>query len=212
MNLKQLAPFTLFALAAVTQVNTAMADGFYGVGEVTHTTHALDRDHFDTALSAGGAAGLTSKDDSGSNQWRLQGGYQFNDYIAVEGGYIDFGETTYKANFNGGTAKGSLKAGGADIAAVFSVPVNDTLSVFAKAGVVAADIKAHLNAGAPVILADRNTSATEVRPLLGVGAVYKISRDWDLRADYDQVDGLGKSGSTGTVDAKMLSFGVVYKF
>jgi hypothetical protein len=39
---------------------------------------------------------------------------------------------------------------------------------------------------------------------------HKISRNSDVRADYDQGDELGKCGSAGTVDEKMLSFVPAY--
>lgn len=207
MTLKLLVPLSFVALAT-----NAMAEGFYGVGEVTHSMNSLDRDYFDNALNSAGAVGLSSGESTSGNYWRLQGGYRFNENFALEAGYIDLGKATYKADFNGGSAKGSLKAGGLDAAAVLSLPLNDSLAIFAKGGMIAAKVEAHLTADASVVLPDNNSSVNEVRPLFGFGAVYKISQEWDIRADYDQVNGLGKSTSTGTMDSKMMSLGVVYKF
>lgn len=51
-----------------------------------------------------------------------------------------------------------------------------------------------------------------VRPLLGVGALYKLSDHVDLRADYDHVSGLGKSNKTGKMDANLFSLGLAYNF
>ncbi len=213
MKIRQLAPLTSIVSFMFTVMTApVMAEGFYGVGEVTSTKHSLDSDYFDNALNSAGATGLSSSASSNSNQWRLQGGYRFNDNVALEAGYIDVGEAKYKADFNGGSTKGSLKAGGLDAAGVLSLPLNENFSVFAKAGILAAKVKSHISANAPLALTDNNSSVNQVRPLLGVGAVYKISDQWDVRADYDQVSNLGKSSSTGTMDAKMMSLGVVYKF
>lgn len=207
MKLHFLAPLALFALTT-----PVFADGFYGVGEVTHSSLSLDRNHFDTALTTNTAASLSSNDSGSDNKWRLQGGYRFNPYLAVEAGYIDFGKAKYQASYTGGSAQGSLKAGGFDVVALASLPVNDSFSIFGKAGMVAAKVKSNLVAGAPATAASGNASENVVRPLLGVGARYKLTDNVDLRADYDHVSGLGTSSKTGKMDSNMVSFGAVYNF
>ena len=208
MKLRNLVPLALFALTP-----TAFADGFYGVGEVTHSSASLDRGYFDNALTANGAVGLSSSDKGSSNKWRLQGGYRFNPNLAVEAGYIDFGKAKYQAAYGmGSSAQGSLKAGGVDVAALLSLPLNDSFSVFGKVGMVAAKVKSNLVAGAPAAAASGKESENVVRPLLGVGALYKLTDNVDLRADYDRVSGLGKSSKTGKFDANMFSLGVAYNF
>lgn len=207
MKFKHLAPLALFVLAS-----TASAEGFYVLGEVTHSSDSLDKNYFNNVLGANGATGLSSSDSGSGNQWRLQGGYRFNPYLALEAGYIDFGKATYKADYNGGGARGSLKAGGVNMNILASLPVNDQFSVFGKAGMVYANVKSSLSAGAPASLASGNTSSNVVRPLLGLGADYKLNKNVDLRADYDYVSGLGDSGKTGKMDSNMFSMGVAYTF
>ncbi len=207
MKLHHLASIALLALST-----SAIADGFYGLGEVTHSSLSLDRNHFDNALLVNGATGLSSSDSGSDNKWRLQGGYRFNPNVAIEAGYIDFGKAKYSASYSGGTAGGSLKAGGVDVAALLSMPLNDSLSVFGKAGVVAAKVDSSLNAGGPASLASGSESVHVARPLLGVGGLYKLSDHVDLRADYDHVSGLGKSDKTGKMDANLFSLGVAYNF
>lgn len=207
MKFRHVAPLAFFALTS-----TAFADGFYVLGEATHSSNSLDQNYFDDSLSANGATGLSSTDSGSGNQWRVQGGYRFNPYLALEAGYIDFGKTTYKANYTGGSAQGSLKAGGADMAVLASLPINDEFSVFGKAGLVYANVKSSLSAGAPAGLASGDTSANVFRPLFGLGANYKLTQNVDLRADYDHVSGLGDSGKTGKMDSNMFSMGAVYNF
>jgi OOP family OmpA-OmpF porin len=207
MKLHHLASLAMLALST-----TAFADGFYGVGEVTRSSVSLDRNHFDNALLANGATSLSGSDSGSDTKWRLQGGYRFNPNVAVEAGYIDFGKARYSASYTGGSAQGSLKAGGVDVAALVGLPLNDSFSVFAKAGMVAAKVDSRLTAGAPASLASGSDSTHVVRPLLGVGALYKLGDHVDLRADYDHVSGLGKSDRTGKMDANMVSLGVAYNF
>jgi OOP family OmpA-OmpF porin len=105
--------------------------------------------------------------------------------------------------------QGSVKAAGFDIAAVLSLPVTDSFSVFGKAGVVAARVKTSLVADALAL--NSSSSTTVVRPLLGLGASYKLTRNVDLRADFDHVSGLGKT-ATGKMNDNMFSLGVGYNF
>jgi len=207
MKLHLLAPLALCVLTP-----TAFAEGFYGVGEVTHSSASLDRSYFDSTLTTNGATGLASSDSGSSNQWRLQGGYRFNPNLAVEAGYIDFGKADYTATYTGGSAQGTLKAGGVDVAALVSLPLNDSFSVFGKVGAVAAKVESSLSAGAPATQASGDASDNVVRPLLGVGALYKLTQNVDLRADYDYVSGLGQSDKTGKMDVSMISLGMAYNF
>jgi OOP family OmpA-OmpF porin len=110
---------------------------------------SLDHAHFDSALTTNGATGLSASDSGSDNKWRLQGGYRFNPNLAVEAGYIDFGKTKYSASYGGGSAQGSLKAGGVDVVGLLGLPLSDSLSVFAKAGMVATKVDSRLTAGAP---------------------------------------------------------------
>lgn len=204
MKLHSLAPLALI-LASM----TASAEGFYVLGEVTHSSNSLKSSTFDNQLTAAGAAGLSSSDTGGSNQWRLQGGYRFSTNLAVEAGFIDFGKAKYSATYGGGTAQGTLKASGVDVAAVLSAPLTDNFSVFGKAGIVAARVKSTLVADALPV--NSSSSSNVVRPLFGLGASYKLTQNLDLRADFDHVSGLGKN-ATGKINDNMVSLGIGYNF
>ena len=207
MKFQHLAP-----LALLTLTSAAFADGFYGVGEVTRSNTSLDKNYFDGALTHNGASGLSSHDTGNGNQWRLQGGYQFNPNLAIEAGYIDFGTAKYKATYAGGTAHGSLKAGGFDVVGLALIPLSPDFSIFGKAGLVYANVKSSLSANGPAALASESNSTHVARPLLGVGASYKVAQNVDLRADFDHVSGLGKSSTTGKMNDNLFSIGVAYHF
>jgi OOP family OmpA-OmpF porin len=206
MNLKIALPLLFVAIST-----NALADGPYVVGEVTHSNLSLDKGTFNDDLTAAGATGLSSSDDGSGNQWRLQAGYKFNPYFAVEAGYIDLGKADYKARFAGGSAKGSEKAGGVDLALLGIYPVTDNISVFGKVGLVAAKVTTKLSSGAPAAL-HVNDSSTEVRPLFGAGATYSVMKNVDLRFDYDHVSNLGNSGKSAKMDDDMVSAGISYSF
>lgn len=208
MKFAKVLPLTMLALSTA-----AWADNdLYVVGEVTHSRDTLNTSTDDSALAHAGAAALTSNGKSNGNQWRLQLGYKVNPNFAVEAGYIDFGKAKYSASYTGGTAQGTVKAGGLDIAALGIVPITDSFSVFGKAGIVAARVKSSLTATAPASAATGNVSANAISPLIGLGASYKVSDAVDVRAEFDHASNLGKSSTTGKLTANMLSVGLAYHF
>lgn len=203
---------TLIALTAAmmaTGCTAAMADdnanNWYVLGEVTHSKTKADTATTDAAL--GGATSTVTKDTG--TQVRLQLGYKFNPNFAVEGGYIDFGKATF--NTTGGTvvgtATGTVKAGGVDLAAVGILPLGDKFSLFGKAGLAVAKVKTDMSVTPP-----GNTDKTVAAPLVGIGASYKVSDNVDLRAEFDHVSKLGKSGTTDKLSSNMISAGVAYYF
>lgn len=185
------------------------ADGFYGLGAVTRSSTSLDSSYFGGQLAANGSPALSSSTTGRSTQWRMQLGYKFNDTFALEGGYIDFGKARYQANYGSGNAAGTLTAGGVDVAGLVSLPVNDQFSVFGKLGGAAAQVKSTLNTDT---LSNFSSKKTVLRPLIGVGATYKLTASWDVRTDLDHVSGLGSDSSTGKMSSTMLSLGAVYHF
>jgi OOP family OmpA-OmpF porin len=208
MKYARLMPLALLALSTGVYADNDL----YVVGEVTHSRDTLNTSTNDTALTGAGASALSSNGKSNGNQWRLQLGYKLSPNVAIEGGYIDFGKAKYSASYTGGTAQGTVKAGGLDIAALGIVPVTDSISVFGKVGVVAARVKSSLTAGTPASAATGNISANAISPLIGLGASYKISDTMDVRAEYDHASDLGKSGKTGKMKADMVSVGLAYHF
>lgn len=201
MKISALIPLALLA-ASTTALADDMANPWYVVGEVTHSKTKLDTATSDAAL--GGASSTLTKNHG--NQWRLQLGYKFNPYFALEGGYIDFGKTEFTST-GGSTAHGTVKAGGIDVAALGILPITENFSVFGKAGLVAAKVKSSLDVTPP-----GDTKSNVVAPLVGLGVSYKLSDNLDLRAEYDHVSKLGKSGTTDKLSSNMLSAGIAYYF
>ncbi len=201
----------LIPLLSLLALSTAAgASDFYLLGEFTHSKNTLGGNVFDSALSNAGATGLSSSVKGGSNQVRLQLGYKVNPNFALEGGYIDFGKAKYSSTYltPAGSASGTVKAGGLDIAALGILPLSDSFSVFAKAGLVAARVKAELSSP----LLSNSEKSNVVRPLLGLGVSYKLNESMDLRGEYEHVSGLGKASTTGKMNDNMVSFGMAFHF
>ncbi len=201
----------LFA-ALVVAATSVHAGNWYGMGMISRSSASLDSTGSDNALTAAGVTGLSSSSSGKSNKWRLQLGYQFNDYLAVEGGYIDLGQSNYSASYTGGSASGSLKASGPDVVALAMMPVGQGVSLYGELGLIDAKVQSQLSAAGSGAVADNNSSQTKVRPVYGLGGIYNMTDATALRVGVERVTGLGDNANLGSMNVNMYSVGLAYKF
>lgn len=201
---------TFLCAALAVAATSSQAGDWYALGMVTRADANPSNSAFDNALTTAGATGLSSSSKDKSNKWRLQLGYRFNDYVALEGGYIDLGRTRYSATYNEGGATGQIKAGGPNLTVLGMLPVTKGLSLFGELGVIDAKVKSSLAAGG--VAASDAYDKTQVRPIYGLGAMYQVSDNVDLRASYERVDNLGDKHRLGQMDVNLYSLGLDYRF
>lgn len=141
----------------------------------------------------GANAGQNKMDFSGlkaSTAYSVFGGYSFNEYIAAELAYVDFGS----ADIDGG---GTVKGSAVSINAVGSFPLGRDFSLFAKLGYASTKVE---SAG--------SASETKDDTTYGIGAQYNATRNVGIRLAYDNY----RVGKTTTKDSGFTSIGVLYKF
>lgn len=142
----------------------------------------------------GVTAGQNKMDFSGSKEstaFAIFGGYSFNEYIAAELAYTDFGSAD--TSFAGTSIKGNA----ASLAAVGSLPLGRDFSLFAKLGYASTKVES-----------TGGTSETKDDLTYGVGAQYNVTRNVGLRLGYDSF----KVGKTTTKDSNMVSLSALIKF
>lgn len=171
-----------------------------------------DKNTIDSALISLGVTNLSSSLDKSDTGYKLQVGYQFTPYVAVEGGYVDLGKEKYSATFTGGTASATGKATGWNIDAVGILPINDSFSVFGKLGLIDAKVDLSATATGPGGAATASVSSTDWKGTWGVGAGYNINKTVGLRAEYERFAKLGNNDKTGESNVDLLSVGVVVRF
>jgi OOP family OmpA-OmpF porin len=120
---------------------------------------------------------------------RIYGGGKFTDWLGLELSYFDFG----KANLN----PGDEKAQSVNASAVLGFPLGPNSSVFAKGG--AAYTRANVTGG----------RKNGFEPSYGVGAAIGLTRNWQVRLDWDRVK---FEIANGKDNVDMLSAGVQYRF
>lgn len=139
-----------------------------------------------------------------SEGWKVYGGYQFNRYLALEGGYVNLNDMTA----TDGTLTVNVDTDGWTLGAVLSYPITDKLSVMGKVGAayLLSDINAKNGAAATVRSGDDS-----YEPNYGVGVSYALLDNLSLRAEWERFD--GKSFTNGVKgDIDLMSAGIAMKF
>ncbi|MDE2585366.1 MAG: outer membrane beta-barrel protein [Betaproteobacteria bacterium] len=207
MICKSIATVALAFLSA-----SAFAGDVYILGSVGQASTKINKTDLDNSLVNAGVTGLSSSTKETDTAYKLQLGYQFNQYFAVEGGYVNLGEAKYSASFTGGNGKATAKVDGWNIDAVGILPLNDQFSLFGKLGTFAAHTKVDASASGPGGAASVSDSANNWSTHYGVGASYAFTKSVAVRVEYEKFDRVGKDNSTGKADVDLWSVGVAYKF
>jgi OmpA-OmpF porin, OOP family len=128
---------------------------------------------------AGAGAGQSYVDeasyDDEDTAFSVFGGYQFNRYFGLEGGYVDFGKLGPE-----GVGR-DLEANSVYVTAVGSVPFTDKFSGYAKAGFQRWDLDTPIAA-----TGTRDDSGTD--PTYGVGVQYEFTDAFALRGEYSRFE------------------------
>ena len=174
----------------------------------------------DIDLASLGATGFESKDQT-DTAWKLALGYQFNRYLAIEGGYVDYGRFSQSATITApvsGSFNGNIEAKGWFIDAVGSYPLGASFSVLGRLGTVRSTTTTHLStagafAGALAAAGiDSSTKESEWNWHYGLGVQYDFARSVGLRLEYDRTRNVGNSDTTGEGDIDVWSLGVLVRF
>ncbi len=153
--------------------------------------------------------------------WKLFGGYQLNEYAAVEAGYLDFGKM--KANANGtlkntstaATGSAEFKAKSFDVALVGSLPVGDDLGIIGRVGLFLWKVEAPASATAISggATSSANPKKTGFDITLGAGVKYDFTKKIGIRAAWDRYKNVGDQPTTGeSFSIDLYSVSLVYSF
>lgn len=206
-------------LSSATTAALGADAGFYVYGSVGQSSS--DRKaQADATITGAGITAFTSRADDTDTGYKLQVGYRFNPYLAVESGHVSLGEYTYHADGTApvaATRDASIEIDGWNVGLVLSAPVLPTFSVFAKAGALAYDLKFTCS-GTGVACTNPNRSDDGTRAFYGAGLEWDLGSHWFVRAEYEVFSKIGEafntSGTTGTSkeDVEMVSLGIGYRF
>lgn len=145
------------------------------IGMAPHATAAPDGPHLYVGGNYGGYKSRGGDFDEDDDFKEALVGFQFNKFLGIEGGYMDFG------TFGGDVGEADID--GKSLAVVGRIPLTDSFSIFAKAGQMFwdADVTGPLGFS-------ENYDGDE--PFLGVGADFYVTNNLAVALEYDryQVD------------------------
>ncbi|MDH4095218.1 MAG: outer membrane beta-barrel protein [Betaproteobacteria bacterium] len=180
-------------LGAAVAFSQASAQGFY-MGASFGKTDADTGNAVPALISSGSVDGS----DSGI---KLFGGFAFNRNIAVEMAFVDLGELTYSGTYFGTpVTNGTLETSGFNFAAVGTIPLNPSFSLFGKLGLFFWEAEASdVTGGFPFV-----QTIDDVDVSYGFGASFQFNRNLGMQVEWEQYEAADS--------ISLLSVGVVYRF
>ena len=211
-NLKIPATLGLAILAVLASTNAAAAEpGFYGGFNVGQSMATIDDERITANLLSQGFTGVSIEDDDRDIGFKLFGGYQFNRYFALEGGYFNLGEFGYTATtVPAGTLTGDIKLQGVNLDLLGILPFTEKFSAFARVGVNYAEAKDTFASTGAVIVTNPNPSKRDTNYKFGVGLQYDLTEKLGMRLEAERYRIDDAVGNKGDID--LASVGLVYRF
>ena len=147
----------------------------------------------------------TSSSDRSDIAYKLALGLQLSDHFAVEAQYLNLGKAKYRADRDAI----SLKTSGFGFNAVGSYPLGNAFAVQGRVGLHYLKTKGHYSGWG-------SDSITDLSPMLGLGATYKLLGNAALVGEYERYFGVANGGYVSSAsfkhDADMFSVGILYSF
>ena len=162
-----------------------------------------------TLQSAGYTTSRFDADDS-DNAYKIFGGYDFNRHIGLEAGYFDLGRFDYNADLMPSAMQGGHAAiDGFAIDLVATLPLQSSLSAFARAGISNARVEQDFTSASPGT-GFTNRSDRGANEKYGAGLQYVLNDTLAIRAEVERY----RIDNNRVIDDKVDTFmvGIVYRF
>lgn len=182
-----------------------MRKAIYGVMMLAGLAGVAHADEAKTGFYIGAGIGNNQLEESDSGfkfdgddtAITVFGGYQFNQWIAAEVGYVDGG----KPSDTVGGVNIELDSSAVEVSVIGKAQLNRSFSVFARVGLLAWDVDAKVSAsgGSASISDDGNDWS------YGVGGILSVSPSADIRLQW-------RSADLDGVDLSLFDISLIWKF
>jgi opacity protein-like surface antigen len=140
--------------------------------------------------------------------WKIYLGIPFNKYLGLELGYAKLGDQSIRGIFNGNPASSRATSTAYLFDLVGNFEFNESFSLLGKLGfhrwgVNDDTLKNTINTG---------NGADGFDATYGLGVQYNVNKDVGLRMEWERIKEMGHEGTTGKIDADLITIGVTYKF
>jgi len=196
------------APSAVAQQNS---NYYYLGGGIGQARAEINDERITRPLFGTGLTATNINRDNHDTAYKLFGGYQFNQYFALEGGYFNLGKFGFTANTTPlGTFNGQVKIQGFNLDLVGTLPVTEHFSVFARAGAQAAKTGDTYGGSTVISGFHPSPSKREINYKAGVGVQYEVNPSFLVRAEVERYRISDTVGQKGNAD--MVSLSLVFPF
>ncbi|NOZ11600.1 MAG: porin family protein [Gammaproteobacteria bacterium] len=144
------------------------------------------------------AFGFSCDADDSDRGFKVFAGYEFGDYIAIEGSYANLGTTRAELP---ATITTTAEVRTLNLGVVPRLPIGDRATIFAKAGISA--WYADLTAESESLGLSESGDGAGTNTTFGVGASYRLNNNVSLRLDWDRY----KIGEDVKVDGATVNVG-----
>ncbi len=136
--------------------------------------------------------------DTDATAFRIVGGWRFNDYFAIEGGYHDFGDFEQTIDVGGTPATARLSADGFTLGVGGYLPLGERFSLLGKFGMFFWDGNAEINNVSQATPEDSN-------PYFGGGVGYSVGENFLITGDLTRYE-------LEDANSNVYSLGFQYRF
>ena len=203
---------SLIALAVMASA-VAMADdsAWYLGANIGQSKASIDDARISNGLVGAGATSISISDDDRDQAYKIYGGYQFNRYFALEGGYFDLGRFGFRADtVPAGTLNGTIDLRGLNLELVGTVPITEKFSAFGRVGANYAEARDNFSGTGAVRVFNASPDTRDTNLKLGLGLQYAFTDSVAMRAEVERYRINDAVGNKGDVD--FVSVGLVYRF
>jgi len=201
------------ATLALTLSPTAFAEdaGWYAGFNAGQSRASIDDGRITSGLLGQGFTTSSISDDDSHFGFKIFGGYDFNRYFALEGGYFNLGQFGFTAHtVPAGTLRGDIKLQGANIDLLGKLPVGEKFSLFARIGLNYAKAKDSFSGTGAVAVINPSPEKSSANYKFGVGAEYDFTRSFGMRIEAERYRIDDAVGNKGDID--LFSVGLVFRF
>jgi OOP family OmpA-OmpF porin len=184
---------------------------FYGGASVGQSRAKIDDARITADLLSQGFVTSAMTNDESSVAYKVFGGYQFNRYVGVEGGYFNLGRFAFKSTTApAGTLDGKIRLHGINLDLVGTLPMTERLSAIARVGAQHASAHDDFAGSGAVIVLAANPRKSETNYKFGAGLQYAFTPNLMMRGEAERYrinDAVGNHG-----DVNLFSVGLVFAF
>jgi OOP family OmpA-OmpF porin len=199
-------------LAVIASTCALADDGSWYLGaNMGQSRAAIDDARIAAGLVGAGVSSSSIVDNDRDRAYKIYGGYQFNRYLALEGGYFDLGQFGFTAStVPPGSLSGNIKLRGLNLDLVGSLPITERFSVLGRIGANYADAQDTFSGTGSVHVLNPNPGARDTNLKIGLGLQYAFTDSLAMRTEIERYRINDAVGNKGDID--LVSVGLLYRF